>query len=393
MYEKVEGYYLPREELLQSGIEFIPEMTEYESAFLCGLLKKYKPRKIVEVGVARGGTTSIIVKCMQCLEIDNYEMHSIDLSESVYKDADKKTGYNFLEACSVGICQNKNHCFHLGKYLPDVIDQIGNNIDFMILDTVHSVPGELLDMIVALTYLSSNAIVVLHDLAYIHNFYYAHDSKVNVTMHIINVLKGKKYLNTDRNNADSKRKIGYPNIGAVMVNREDAGDNAWNLLSSLTMLWDYMPDNVQLDKYKKMYAQIYGQKIKGYFEWIIELQKLTLSGKQNYRKTVVCEFKEVLKNNTIVIYGTGIRGRRLKAYCDLYNSDVFGFCVSDDFSTLLEIVEGLKVYRLHELSRIEEHILIVVASSSPEVFEELKKYDYNYFVPDICVFDAINLLF
>ena len=32
-----------------------PEMSEFESAFLCGCLRKFKPKKILELGIAGGG--------------------------------------------------------------------------------------------------------------------------------------------------------------------------------------------------------------------------------------------------------------------------------------------------------------------------------------------------
>jgi hypothetical protein len=37
------------------------EMTSFENAFLFGLLKKYKPTKILEVGLAAGATTRMLV--------------------------------------------------------------------------------------------------------------------------------------------------------------------------------------------------------------------------------------------------------------------------------------------------------------------------------------------
>lgn len=47
----------PREEILKKikTIPNEPEMSVFESGFLCGLLRTYKPKKIVEVGVAGGG--------------------------------------------------------------------------------------------------------------------------------------------------------------------------------------------------------------------------------------------------------------------------------------------------------------------------------------------------
>lgn len=36
-------------------------MSEFDSAFLCGIIKKQKPKKILELGIASGGTTAIIM--------------------------------------------------------------------------------------------------------------------------------------------------------------------------------------------------------------------------------------------------------------------------------------------------------------------------------------------
>ncbi len=52
----------PREKILSKlpRVKNEPEMSVFESTFLCGLLKQYRPEKIVEVGVAGGATTAII---------------------------------------------------------------------------------------------------------------------------------------------------------------------------------------------------------------------------------------------------------------------------------------------------------------------------------------------
>lgn len=54
-------------------------MTAFESAFVCGMLKKFKPKKILEIGVASGGTTAVILQCLEDIG-QPYELHSIDLT-------------------------------------------------------------------------------------------------------------------------------------------------------------------------------------------------------------------------------------------------------------------------------------------------------------------------
>ena len=60
-----------------------PEMSEFQSAFLCGAIKKFRPKKILEVGVAGGATTAIILQALENLGAP-YEMHSVDVAEKFF---------------------------------------------------------------------------------------------------------------------------------------------------------------------------------------------------------------------------------------------------------------------------------------------------------------------
>ena len=44
------------------------EMSYWQSSFLCGLIKKERPQKILEIGVSAGGTTAIILNCLSLIE-------------------------------------------------------------------------------------------------------------------------------------------------------------------------------------------------------------------------------------------------------------------------------------------------------------------------------------
>lgn len=61
MYKKMPEYYEPIE-VLDKDIEHCIEMDREEKAVLCGLLREWKPHKIVEIGLAAGG-------------LSDYEMH------------------------------------------------------------------------------------------------------------------------------------------------------------------------------------------------------------------------------------------------------------------------------------------------------------------------------
>lgn len=66
-----------------------PLMATSESAFLCGALQTCRPKKILEVGVARGGTTAIILQFLEDMG-EPYELYSVDLDP---KYGGKDTGY------------------------------------------------------------------------------------------------------------------------------------------------------------------------------------------------------------------------------------------------------------------------------------------------------------
>ena len=77
-----------RERLSEDGTE----MSELQLSMLCGLIKEYRPEKIVEVGVAAGGTTAVILNCLSLIELDTC-VYSVDISERYYRDTSRKTGF------------------------------------------------------------------------------------------------------------------------------------------------------------------------------------------------------------------------------------------------------------------------------------------------------------
>ena len=61
------------------------EMSSWQQGFLCGLIKKYNPKKIVEIGVSAGGTTAVVLNTLSLICSDAY-MYSIDYCENYYLD-------------------------------------------------------------------------------------------------------------------------------------------------------------------------------------------------------------------------------------------------------------------------------------------------------------------
>lgn len=241
MFKNVELFYEPRD-ILEKTSEKYCEMTLEDHAFLCGLIRKKKPRKIVEIGVAGGGTTCVIMKCLENVSPDA-KMYSCDINKQCYRRKDKATGFELSEV-RAELSNYKNHTFMLGGILPEFVEKIGGEIDFCVLDTIHSLPGEFLDFLAILPYLSHHATVVLHDVA-LHligksNIAYA-------TKLLFDSVVAEKYYNIEE---------GIYNIAAFSVD-ENTRKYIANVFSALSISWYYEPSIKQLmiyrDEYKKHY--------------------------------------------------------------------------------------------------------------------------------------------
>lgn len=91
--------YEPRNKILLKLSEHVSNinnfvlMTHSQSGFLCGALKNFRPKKILEVGVAAGGSTSIILQALEDIG-EPYEMHSVDITTKCpLIDNTKATGF------------------------------------------------------------------------------------------------------------------------------------------------------------------------------------------------------------------------------------------------------------------------------------------------------------
>ena len=243
-------------------------MLPTESAFLCGIFNAVRPKKILEVGVANGGTTSIVLQLLENIGTP-YEMYSVDIAK---KMLDKEIGFlatiakenslfvpNRLTLCG-------KHEFHLGKYLPQVIDEIGGDIDFVILDTVHYTPGELLDFPVMLPYLKNNAIVVLHDISLNQRNRPIHTPDAHATNLLFsNVVAEEKFLNYEAGRT-------YPNIGAFRINEQTMA-NIENVFLALMLTWHYLPNDNEIKIYRDFYNKHYPAKLVEIFDEAVRLNR------------------------------------------------------------------------------------------------------------------------
>lgn len=355
-YNSIELFYEPDivcNQITNNLSKKYSEMSLFQKAFLCGMIKEYKPKKIVEIGIAGGGTTATILTCLKMLDY-NVDMYSVDLSENWYRTGELETGFvakKFMEQ----LIGKTKHKFFLGKSIPYFIDEIGKNIDFLILDTTHVLPGELLDFLICYPFLKDGCIVVLHDI--INNLLSCNNDSI-ATKLLFNLVRGSKWYM----NEDDPDTMGLSNIAAFEVNKKSK-ECIDDIFSSLTFTWMYSLGNKEREKYLEVINQNYGIEYLKYIRRIIEMQDYTCIKKiidKHYNMSHEILRMKWRKEKSVFLYGAGYLADIYSKYAQWNSLPINGYVVSDDQNLTGENVDK-KIFKLEDLKYTPEECSFVLA--------------------------------
>lgn len=358
MENKIELWEEPRLSLLEKK-SFQCQMSNYDHSVLCGMLRKCKPSKILEIGVAEGGTTAVIVQALSMMGCSS-EMWSVDLNERFYQDDTYQTGYEY-ENLKSNICMNNvKHSFVWGG-VAENIEEIGGQIDFAVIDTTHQLPGEILDFLCILPYLSKNATVVLHDVDLNYRRMVFGNSRLKKyarecvsTKILFTTVVGEKYEFYDG------QKMG--NIAAFNIN-EDTMKYIKSLFYALSLTWSYLPDEELLDGYRKVYKEIYDRDCLDCFEKAVRNNKEMIKCRDDVKTYMdIVEERKLIRGNflfpyekvpvesKVALYGAGKVGKdfyqQIKDHFDVVTwvDHDYERVVSEVSSTLISINSPKQLY-------------------------------------------------
>jgi predicted O-methyltransferase YrrM len=241
---------------LDSSYLKISEMSNEEREFLTATILRARPPKLLEIGVSGGGSSVIMLNAIK--NFPESKLYSIDLMLYWYKDPSKKAGFivdNYPEL------KTKWKIFTGGLAL-NFIDEIGADIDFCLIDTAHSNPGEILDILMVIPYLKDDAVVVFHDVK-LHTYSYGKKQCITNDL-IMSALFGTKLI--QGNYAGDK----FPNIGGIKFDTKTK-EHIFEIFNLLTLKWAYMPDKKQvnciIEFFKKHYNTYYIKYLVNVFEY------------------------------------------------------------------------------------------------------------------------------
>jgi len=220
---------------IQNTVKDYIEITYDEQKFLNGIIRKIKPKKIIEIGVAYGGTAVIILNAIK--DIEDAKLYSIDINKNCYRLPSKQTGFIVKE--KFPHLANKWRLY-TGGFTSEFIEKIGNNIDLVYIDTVHVVPGEMLNWLEILPFLKEESFVILHDtfLMYIYD---------SVVKNIINYSNNQIlcYIRGELILPSYKKNMFSMNIGAIKLSKKQENYYLQYFLA-LGAQWQYLPSEREL---------------------------------------------------------------------------------------------------------------------------------------------------
>ena len=234
-------------------------MWNNQREFINGAIRRFRPKKIVEIGVREGCGSSIILNAIQ--DLKSSHLYSIDL--------DKR---NFIGKCAQSLFPNllSKWTLYKGNIAAKFIEEIGKDIDMVLIDSAHFEPGEILDFLIVLPFLSEEAIIIMHDIANqitAPRKYRGWLGKRNewAPYTIFNSIRGKIYLPSGKN-------LLSHDIGArkLDINQKQYYHDYFRILGGQ---WQYFPKENYIKEMSRYFEKYYDNDCMNIFKEAINFNR------------------------------------------------------------------------------------------------------------------------
>lgn len=369
---KANCWYEPIEILNETPKEWTIErrqVRDFDQALICGIIRERRPQKIIEIGIAEGGTTAVIANAAAMLKLD-CRVYGVDLSERLYYDD------RFASGCICNYLGDKYGWSKMvslltGKTVAGQLEKIGKGIDLAFIDSAHVLPGELLDFLALLPYLSKDAVVLVHDTALNYLGILEETSDILVvkksvaTKILLGTVCADKYTFLNDKNE-------FVNIGCFQIT-EDTYKNVMDIFWMLSMTWEMMPQNSLLSEYREIIQMHYDKSCLQIYDAAVSsnlfIYEKTLEEVEKRQRYKVKDY--IIDNGyqKIVVWGLGRRGKPL---CDLLLENRISIVAGIDQS--VEEYKGIKMIKPYmEIPDCDLLILAFPHKKYKDLILEIKK--------------------
>lgn len=365
MYKKIEPY-LEGIDIFDRLGERKSELSNTDLGYIGGIIKERKPKKIVEIGVSAGGTTCFIMRTLEKLSL-NSKVYSVDISRDYHLNPEKKCGYQIKEAENI-LSNIHNHTLMLKKNISEVIDgEIGSEIDMLILDTIHYLPGELLDFLVCYPYLTEDAAVVLDDLTFAH---FGENTNAVATKTLFDLVVADKYLPKDGGI--------YPKMAGFVLNC-DTPKYIKDTWGGVLSPWWYKLSEREIASYRAVIKKKYNFNVCEIFDEAVNVNNRTVEKKEDVKNQINKILKMCEENKKILVYGAGRRGTALVRFLEDRGMEIEGYIISDDRDKgMFKGIRG-KMFHLREVVERRNEYNILLAAANDDIRNNLAEVGMEYY--------------
>ena len=132
-----------------------------DAAFFAGFVVETRPQKLVEVGVASGWGSCVLLHALRSAGLDASELYGVDVEDRFFYDAAYATGQCVTEVMPE--CAPRYRLL-TGVTIGECAPQVGGGVDFAFIDAHHMHPWATLDLLAVMPFMKPGSWVALHDL-------------------------------------------------------------------------------------------------------------------------------------------------------------------------------------------------------------------------------------
>ena len=118
------------------------QLLNNEPYFINGIIRKFNPKKCLEIGVAKGGSSIIILNALK--DVSDSFLVSLDLFS--YNERYKYHVGENVKKYFPELAQNNKWQLYTGEQPHKFLEKLNLKFDFLYLDTMHITPGELINI-------------------------------------------------------------------------------------------------------------------------------------------------------------------------------------------------------------------------------------------------------
>ena len=378
------------------GVEYYYGMFVELHAFISGLIRKKRPSKILEVGVDRGGSSVVLLQAIKSLGLEA-KLYSVDINPNLPAAISSEN----VEKWVPHLIENWN--LRYGRDVAAYLEEIGDEIDFCIIDTAHCMPGEVLNFLCILPYLKNGATVVIDDqlipFKLISDFPLetlgrariketGASSMISCKVLLDCVVAEKLVPNLPDIFGESDRtQTKIPNIASFEIS-EKTRSHVNDLFSALLLPWQFIPSRQTLLDVQASLTLNYPAHSISYFKQVLDEQINFHSDIKNLDDRTRAYWRSLLEclaigEQDFAFYGGGNYCRKLIE--NWLPDSLLPVAIFDTTKTTTFSIGPIKIFNLNEIGRWA-NIVSKIVITSPAYHEEISSMlETKFLHEEICV--------